>query len=319
MSRKILKRPALDLYEYQGMVTGAPKMMEFCSVVRRVARTDASVLIRGETGTGKELTAAALHNLSTRSGKPMRAINCATLTPELLASELFGHVRGAFTGAVQDRQGLFAAADGGTVFLDEIAEVPVDVQARLLRVLESRSFTPVGSSEPRTVDVRLISATHTSLREEVERGRFREDLMYRVRVVKLFLPRLVERDGDIEVLTWHFVDHFNQRGYREVTGIEAQVMDAMLAYHWPGNVRELMNVIEGAFAIGEGETITIAELPPELLGIKPGGEERITSASLERERIVDALKRNNGIKGAAAEQLGISRSTLWRKMREYRL
>jgi two-component system response regulator AtoC len=301
------------------MLTVSPSMLELFELIRRVSRTEATVLVRGETGTGKELVARALHDLSPRADAPFRAINCATLTPELLASELFGHVKGAFTGAVQNRDGLFALADGGTIFLDEIAEIPLDIQARLLRVLQEQSFVPVGGTEPLHVDIRLISATHQSLRDAVDHHRFRADLMYRIRVVPLFLPPLRERIGDIEALTWHFIDAFNERERRHVEALTEPVLDAMLSYDWPGNVRELRNVIEYAYAIGEGELLTLDELTPELRGEPPPGgtEGPTTERELERERLLEALRKTGGKKGEAAELLDISRSTLWRKLKEH--
>ncbi|MCC6874459.1 MAG: sigma 54-interacting transcriptional regulator [Sandaracinaceae bacterium] len=312
------KRPAAS--SFQGIVSASPSMLELFDVVRRVARTEAPVLIRGETGTGKELVARAIHELGPRTRKPFRAINAAMLSSELLSSELFGHVRGAFTGAVSDRPGLFSAAHGGTLFLDEIGDLPGDIQARLLRVLEDRTFVPLGSLEPQRADVRFLAATHRSLRREVELGRFRADLMYRVRVVPLFLPPLRERTGDVEVLAWHFVDELNERGQRRIDLIEPRALDAMLAHAWPGNVRELRNAIELAFAIGEGRTLRLKELPPELRGEEPPRDTDAESLRmLERRRIADALRAASGHKAHAAQKLGMSRQTLWRKMREHGL
>ncbi len=298
-------------------------MKELFALVERVAQTDASVLLRGETGTGKELVARALHALSPRSSGQFRAINCATLTGELLASELFGHVRGAFTGAVQDRLGVFALAEGGTLFLDEVAEISPELQARLLRVLQERTYVPLGGTEPLHADVRIFAATHKALRREVAEGRFRADLMYRIRVVPIFLPPLRERDADTETLAWHFIEQLNGRGLRVVRAIEPAALDAMLEYPWPGNVRELRNVIELVFAVGVGDTIRLPELPPELRGVPPpvGLIERgePTLLSIEREHILAALRKSRGRKGRAAELLGMSRTTLWRKMREHGL
>ena len=288
----------------------------------RVARSEASVLIRGETGTGKELVARALHQLSGRAAGPFQALNCATLTAELLASELFGHVRGAFTGAIRDRPGLFRLAHHGTIFLDEIAEMPLDIQARLLRVLQERSFVPLGGTEPAFVDVRVLSATHRSLRDAAREHRFREDLMYRVRVVPLFLPPLAERSGDVEALTWHFIDLFAAQGPRRIERIERAVMDALLAYPWPGNVRELRNAVEYACAIGEGPDYILADLLPELRGEPPPRNLAAAPAldeDAERQRIRDALQRAGGRRGEAARLLGVDRSTLWRRLRELRL
>jgi len=322
MSRAPLERPERAPREVFGIYTVAPQMFALFDLLPRIARSGASVLIRGETGTGKELVARALHSVSSRTDGPFRAINCATLTAELLASELFGHVRGSFTGAIKDRPGLFTLADKGTIFLDEIAEMPLEIQARLLRVLQEQSFVPLGGSESRSVDVRVLAATHRALREEVAQRRFREDLMYRVRVVPLFLPRLVERDGDIVALSWHFIEGFNGRGERHVSGIDPEVMDAYLAYAWPGNVRELRNAIEYAFAIGEGPVLTVDELLPELRGEAPRSSAQgsyFDPGAEERERILSALRATQGRKGEAAKRLGINRSTLWRKLRELQI
>jgi two-component system response regulator AtoC len=242
--QRMVRPPAEAPRVVHGMVTVAPEMDVFFERLRRAARTHATVLVRGESGTGKELVAQALHRQSPRAQMPFRAINCATLDRELLTSELFGHVRGSFTGAIRDRTGLLQLASGGTLFLDEVAEMPLDVQARLLRVIQEKRFTPLGGSETLTADVRIVSATHRALRREVEQRRFREDLMYRLRVVVLYLPRLAERTGDIEALTWHFVREFNAQGYRTVRGITREALDRMLSYPWPGNVRELRNNLE---------------------------------------------------------------------------
>jgi two-component system response regulator AtoC len=295
-------------------------MLRLFEQIERAGRSDATVLIRGASGTGKELCAQAIHRVSPRRSAPFQAINCAVLTRELLASELFGHVRGAFTGAVRDHVGLFARADGGTIFLDEIAELPLDLQARLLRVLENKAFTPVGSAKTSTVDVRILSATLKSLREQVEQRQFREDLMYRVRVVPIFLPALVERTGDVAALTWHFIDEYGNRYARRITSIEERAERALLAYAWPGNVRELRNVIEHAFVMGEGPVLRFEELTPELRGEPPQRElERVTGFGLERQRLITALERARGQKQRAADLLKISRSTLWRKLREHGL
>jgi transcriptional regulator with PAS, ATPase and Fis domain len=310
-----------DVVDFHGILTQSPAMRALFDLIERIARTPSSVLIRGESGTGKELVAAALHALSPRAAGAFRSVNCATFTPELLASELFGHVRGAFTGAIRDRKGLFELADGGTVFLDEIAEMSLDVQARVLRVLQERSFVPVGGSEPVSVDVRLVSATNKALRAEVKAGRFREDLMYRVRVVPIFLPRLADREGDVDALVDRFVAEFNARGLRQVEKVSPDALEALRDYDWPGNVRELRNAIEYSFAVGEGPTIACGELPPELRGEPPpGGElDELVAYDEERARLEKALTAARGRKARAAELLGISRSTLWRKLREHRL
>lgn len=317
---KGLTRPTIAYTDFHGMVTASPQMRDLFELIRRVAKSGAPVLVRGETGTGKELVARAVHELSARASGPFRAINCATLTPELLASELFGHVRGAFTGAVRDRKGLFALADKGTVFLDEIAEIPLAIQGRLLRVLQEQTFVPVGGTEPVSVDVRVVSATNKALREEVAAKRFREDLMYRIRVVPLFLPRLADRHGDVEALLWHFIDEFSGRGGRLVDQVAPEVMDMLRQYGWPGNVRELRNVVEFAFAIGVGPVMSCSDLTPEIRGEPPPGQrEPRTERELERELLMNALREAQGSKSKAAELMGISRSTLWRKLREHHI
>lgn len=317
MRLKTFKKPDITPTNFHGMLTLAPQMLKFFELVTRVARTDATVLIRGETGTGKELVARLIHQLSPRSNNAWEAINCATLTPDLLASELFGHIKGSFTGATKDRRGLFLLADGGSLFLDEIAEISLEIQARLLRVLQERVFVPLGGSKSISVDVRLISATNKSLIEEVREKKFREDLMYRVRVVKLHLPRLAERSGDVEMLTWQFIQEFNLQGFRTIDCIDQDAMESLLDYPWPGNIRELRNTIEGAFAIGEGNNLKLNELPPELSGEYLSPNHPKTEKDLERERIEHALNQTHGRKTKAAEQLGMSRATLWRKMREH--
>lgn len=304
------------------MVTVAPAMIQFFQTIERAAASEANILVRGETGTGKELAARAIHALSARARGPFQALNCATLTSELMQSELFGHVKGAFTGAVADRKGLFEAAHGGTLFLDEIAELPMEIQPRLLRVLQDRQFSPIGSFKTIKANVRLVSATHEALRRQVEEGRFRADLMYRVRVVPLFLPRLALRGRDIEVLTWRFIDEFNKQKIRRIASISDAALEAFYSYPWPGNIRELRNNVEHAFVMGEGPSLMLADLTPELRGESAPA----TSASglpspraEEEQSIREALRKTGNRKGKAAEMLGISRATLWRKVREFGL
>ena len=289
------------------------------ATLRRIARASCTVLIGGETGTGKELVARAIHAESPRRKASFEAVNCATFSPTLLESELFGHVRGAFTGAVRDRAGLFALADGWTLFLDEIAEIPLELQGKLLRVMQEKTFLPVGATRSVTVDVRVISATNKALRAEVAEGRFREDLSYRMHVVPVSLPPLRHREGDIEALFWHFVDAMNRQGLRRVDGATQAAMDAIRSYAWPGNVRELQSAVEYAFVVGEGPVFDVADLTPELRGEAPAGGAVASVAQAERERIIAALTRHNGRKGEAAKELGMSRSTLWRKLYAHRL
>jgi two-component system response regulator AtoC len=294
-------------------------MEELFAVIRRAARTHHTVIITGETGTGKELAARAIHAESSRRAAPFAVVNCATFSPTLLESQLFGHVRGAFTGADRSQPGLFAAANRGTLFLDEVAEIPLDLQARLLRVIEEKAFLPVGSTRRVEVDVRLISATNKDLGHEVRSGRFRDDLSYRLRVVRLSLPPLRERGSDIEALFWLFVKAINQQGARRVEGVTVSAMGALRSYAWPGNVRELRGALESAFVMGEGPILDLRDLPAEVRGDGPTGGPAPALLDLERQRLLNALSKHGGRKGAAARELRISRSTLWRKLYAHRL
>lgn len=319
MAKKIGPPTQPESVNFHGMISAAPVMHRFFELVTRVAKTDSSVLIRGETGTGKELVARAIHVLSHRRPNPFIAVNCALLSPELASSELFGHAKGSFTGAAGEHKGYFEDCHKGTLFLDEVAELPLSAQSRLLRAIQERQITRVGSTKSRPIDVRILSATHKALRREVKSGEFREDLMYRLRVVPIFLPRLVDRTGDIELLLWRFIDEFNQAGGRQITSISASARDAVLNYGWPGNIRELRNNVENAFAIGVGTTLELADLTPELRGEAPPADHefgtKVSSAKeMERRRIIEVLDTCSGNKGEAAKRLGMSRSTLWRKM-----
>ncbi|MHC4934276.1 MAG: sigma-54 interaction domain-containing protein [Planctomycetota bacterium] len=317
--------PSADTETFHGLLSRDPVMRRAFQSIRNLAETDASVLLRGESGCGKELAARAIHHESHRRDAPFVAVNCAALTPSLVESELFGHVRGAFTGAVSERRGLFQQADGGTLFLDEVAELPLEMQGKLLRVLEQRQVAPLGGDREIAVDVRVIAATHRALREEVKAGRFREDLMYRLRVVPVFLPPLRERRGDVEVLLWHLLEEFNARGPRRVERVAPDAMRALLDHAWPGNVRELRNVVEYAFAVGRGPELRRDELPPEL---QEGAQERRAGAPTarvtrrdgdEKARIREALQLSEGRINEAADRLGMSRATFWRKRRKYDL
>jgi transcriptional regulator with PAS, ATPase and Fis domain len=313
--RRLVRRPDdLKLSSVHGMYSVAPEMAQVAEQLRRVARAECTVLIGGESGTGKELAARAIHRESSRKHAPFRAVNCATLSPTLLESELFGHVRGAFTGAVHDRPGLFSLADLGMLFLDEVAEISFDLQGRLLRVLQERSFIPVGSTRAVSVDVRVISATNKNLRTQVAEGHFRGDLMYRLRVVPIWLPPLRERSGDIEALTWHFLDEVNAGGGRQITAVAAEVLAALRSYGWPGNVRELSNVIECAFVIGDGPVLQFEDLTPEVRGEPPPDLPETSPDETERGRVLDALAKHKGRIGDASVELGISRTTLWRRL-----
>ena len=322
-----------DATFFHGIHTREPGMQRVFHIVERAAKRDISVLVRGPSGSGKELVAAAIHQLSPRRNGPFRAINCAAMPADLLESELFGHVKGAFTGAVKDHTGIFRAASGGTLLLDEVAEMPLPLQAKLLRVLETKSVLPVGSTTPIPVDVRIVSATHQSLREAVQRGTFRADLMFRLRVVPIFLPALCERNRDIALLTKIFMQELNHIGLREGTRVVDRIsrtaMQRLNRYPWPGNVRELRNALEYAYVIGEGATLIDADLPPELLDEQPANQSlELTTplavnagtanaeASVEVAQIQRALQRSAGNRARAAAMLGMSRITLWRRMTE---
>jgi DNA-binding NtrC family response regulator len=311
-----------DVVEFHGIVTRDTAMRRLFSTVSTVARTDVTVLVRGESGTGKELFARALHEESHRKTGPFIAVNCAAMSPTLLESELFGHEKGAFTGALYTHHGVFERADAGTLFLDEVAELPLELQAKLLRVLEGKSFTRVGGSRTITADVRVVAATHRSLRHEVAAGRFREDLMYRLRVVPLFIPSLREREGDVPLLLEHFRRALPDTGKR-LAGFSPDAMRALLAWSWPGNVRELKNVVEYAAAVSRAEVAGVEDLPPELVGRAPAAAppsstspragRRVVRGPDEAARIKRALAQTDGNVGEAARLLGMSRPTFWRR------
>ncbi|MGZ4991966.1 MAG: sigma-54 interaction domain-containing protein [Methylobacter sp.] len=307
---------------FQGLLSRSPAMQAVFQIIQNAAETEATVLVRGESGSGKELVAKAIHDLSARRNAPFLAINCAALSSSLLDSELFGHVRGAFTGAIKDHSGLFQRAHGGTLFLDEVAELPLELQAKLLRVIQERNYIPVGGDRSIDVDVRIVAATHRSLREEVKLGRFREDLMYRLRVVPIFIPPLRERREDISLLIWHFIKQHNAANFRKIEKIDPQAMRALLDYAWPGNIRELHNVVEYAFAVGRGTTLRCSELPPEFrearaVESQPVQNSAPLSAAEESAAIRQALEQNNDRVSLAARSLGMSRATFWRKRKIY--
>ena len=308
----MIKNPNLVPDNYSGLLTVSPQMKQFLQKVERVAKTNASILVRGHTGTGKDLIARHIHNISLRQSHSYQAINCATLTGELMTSELFGHVKGAYTGAISDRKGLLQLTDKGTLFLDEIAEMPLDIQARLLRVLQDKEFSPVGSSQTLKTDIRLISATHESLRSLVAKKRFREDLMYRIRVIPLFLPSLIERTGDVEMLLWHFIEKLNKENPRQVKTFSKESYSTLMEYEWPGNVRELQNTCEYMHAIGEGEHVGVEDLPQDLFELDFDGDD-------EKMQLAKLMQKYNGKRNDVANEMGISRATLWRKLKSHQL
>ncbi len=295
-------------------------------VARRLslaAKNDIDVLVVGESGTGKELAARALHALSGRAARPFLAINCAAIPETLLESELFGHVKGAFTGADRDKVGLFEAASGGTLFLDEIGDVPPMVQVKLLRVLQEREVTRVGESTPRAIDVRLVTATNRDMAKLVVDDKIRRDFFFRIRVFEVRMPPLRERRSDIPELVDHFRCACNERHDMAIESVDDDAIRAMMNYPWPGNVRELQNAIQHAFIVADGTTITADHLPPEVLdpSLYPGGllpaPTWTPEQEAERDEIVAALEATDWNRTAAATRLGVSRVTLWKKMRRF--
>ena len=299
------------------MIADAPAMRPVLEIIQRVGPSDANVLIRGENGTGKGVVARALHAMSRRAARPMVSVNAGGLSESVFESELFGHVKGAFTDAKSDRVGRFELADGGTLFLDEIANVPLAQQAKLLRVVESGEFERVGSSQTRRVDVRLISATNANLKDEVQSGRFRQDLLFRLNTVEIHLPPLRERREDIPSLAAHFLRQHAQRYRKSVSSFDPPAMKALLDHAWPGNVRELDHVVERAVLMSSGAAIGRSDL-----GIQAPAEQRIEDMSLEDVEallIRKALVRFDGNVSKAAEALGLSRGALYRRMQRYGL
>ncbi len=300
-----------------GLLGRSAAMQRVFALIRKVAPAEGSVLIQGETGTGKELIARAVHDASSRRGGPFVAVNCASIPEGLLESELFGHERGAFTGAVRSKPGLFVEANGGTLFLDEIGEMPAPIQAKLLRVLQERRVRPVGGTAARPVDVRVVAATNRNLRDEVRAGRFREDIYYRIATFRIDVPPLRERREDIPVLVEAFLARHAAAGRRVV--LSPEVLRAFMDYGWPGNVRELENVVERCVYVCEGGTVRLEDLPEEMLReLRP--PERVvwpegrTLAEVEREYILHVLRRCSGNKVQAARILGINRKTIQRKL-----
>lgn len=296
------------------MVGRSPAMMEVFRLIERAGPSDKAILIQGESGTGKELVARALHRHSRRADKPMVVINCAALPETLLESELFGHEKGAFTGAAASKPGLFEVADGGTLFIDEIGEMPGSLQAKLLRVLEDGSLRRVGSIKERKVNVRLLAATNRDLIQDVKNGRFREDLFYRINVMSLELPPLRQRSGDVRLL----VEHFLNPGWE----IESEALDILERYSWPGNVRQLINVIDRGKIMAEGNQVRVRDLPREISQTEPQRPTIVVDdtddlAQIERAKVVEVLRREMGNKTRAARVLGIDRRKLYRLIEKY--
>ena len=308
-----LRRMLDDQSRFHDLVGTSAPMQDAYEQIQSVAEVKATVLIQGETGTGKELAARAIHDESPRAEGPFVTVNCAALNPDLAGSQLFGHRKGAFTGATEDRAGYFEAADGGTLFLDEIGDVSLDVQRQLLRVLEEEAVTRLGETEARPVDVRIVAATHRTLDEEVEADRFRQDLLYRIRIARVTLPPLRERRSDLPLLVRTFLREIRARTGAEVDRVGDDALRRLLNYDWPGNVRELKNALEAALIQASGNVLRVDDLPPEMQEASPS----TSSPSEEAERIRAALEQTDGNRTEAAEVLGVSRATLYRRLDEY--
>ena len=319
-----LKERLGDRFDFSKIIGRSEKMKELFDLLARVAPTDATVLILGESGTGKELVANALHHNSPRAGGPFIKVACAALPETLLESELFGHERGAFTGAVARREGRFWSAHRGSIFLDEVGEMSATTQSKLLRVLQEKEFESLGSTRTIKVDVRVIAATHKDLEKEIREGRFREDLFYRLNVVPVSIPPLRERKDDLPSLAVHFLSLYREKNRKDLKEISPKALDLLIRYDWPGNIRELENCIERAVIVARGEMITPADLPPQIQALSMGKENQgilfpsgISLQEMEKALILKTLEDTGGNRSRAAEILGINRRTLQIKLKEY--
>lgn len=311
-----LRIQSRDLKDFAGIIGKDLKMLAVYRQIRDLSTNDYSVHITGETGTGKELVASAIHNESRRGGKPFVPINCAALPEGVLESEIFGHVKGAFTGAVRDKKGRFELANGGTIFLDEVADLPKPVQAKLLRVLQEGTFERVGGETTVCVDIRVISATNRDLRQEVKMRRFREDLYYRINVVPIHLPPLRDRRSDIPLLVEHFLDLAAQES-QQSAGFSKETLEIMKAYEWPGNVRELQSAVHFALVQCRGGIIRPEHLPLELRNLSSSGQSRSVPFKLNHEMVRIALTQSGGNKAKAARLMGVGRATLYRFLADH--
>jgi DNA-binding NtrC family response regulator len=310
---------------FQNIIGQSPAMQRVLETVAQVSDLPANILIEGESGTGKELIARAIHSSSSRAAGPFIPVNCAAIPETLLESELFGYVRGAFTDARRDRPGLFREASGGMVFLDEISEMPLTLQTKLLRVLEDKEVRPLGANQSEKVDTRVLSASNRNLDQLVRNGKFRQDLYYRLNVIRVELPSLRHRSDDIPLLVKHFIDKFADGARRNVEGIREEALAALKSYDWPGNIRELEHTIERAVLLGKGTLVGLEDLPAHLVArgesaivLAQALDNRLTLRDLEREYIGKVLANSNGNKAEAARILGVDRTTLYRKLEEYK-
>ena len=324
---KSLRKQLNERFGLSNIVGRDYKMQKMFDLIESVADTRATVMVLGESGTGKTMTARAVHQLSSRGDQPFVEVACGALPDTLLESELFGHVAGAFTGATHDKEGKFLQADGGTIFLDEIATASPSLQVKLLRVLQDREFEPVGGTTTHKVDVRLILATNEDLEERVRQGTFRQDLFYRINVISITQPPLRERMGDIPLLVEHYIGEMNERNGKEVKRFDDATIQVMQRYNWPGNVRELVNVVERAVVLARGETVMVDDLPENLRREDPNrntlelpgsaGSLRSALVAPERQIILNALEQNGWNRQKTAAALNINRTTLYKKMKKY--
>jgi DNA-binding NtrC family response regulator len=323
VENKLLRGEVNRQYDFENIVGQSAAMQRVFDTIKKVAATDGTVLIHGKSGTGKELVARAIHFNSRRAGKPFIAVNCGAIVENLFESELFGHKRGSFTGATMDKEGFFKAADGGTLFLDEVSEIPFQLQVKLLRAIELKEVTPVGTALPVTVDVRIIASTNKNLAKEVEAGRYREDLFYRLNIVEITLPSLAERPEDIPLLVQHFVSKHAQDMNKPVKGVDNEVMKSLLGHSWKGEIRELENIIERAVIFAEGNLITKKDLPSffeqrqdAVYAFDARRSMKDAVDEFERQYISHVLRANQFNKEATAKALKISLSSLYRKIEE---
>jgi PAS domain S-box-containing protein len=308
---------------FHGMLGKSASVKKVFDLISSAAPSEAPVVIYGESGTGKELAAAAIHLLSRRQDGPFVKVNCAALNENLLESELFGHVKGAFTGADRTRVGRFEAANSGVIFLDEIGDLPLTTQTKLLRVLQEKEFERVGDNRPIATDVRILAATNKDLIRLMQEGRFREDLYYRINVIPIYLPPLRDRREDIPLLIETFIHRMRLKTEKNIIGIDKDALDVLMHYNWPGNIRELINVIEYAFVLCPNGEISLSHLPAQLLGHHPmsvqqgAGTRGKSQKSDERQELINALQAAEGNKSEAARRLGVSRVTLWKRIKKY--
>ncbi|TAK67478.1 MAG: sigma-54-dependent Fis family transcriptional regulator [Bacteroidetes bacterium] len=322
LENQYLRKEINRNFNFSNLIGKSPEMEKVFDTIQKVSQTDSTVLISGKSGTGKELVARAIHQNSRRENKPFIAVNAGAIPETLIESELFGHKRGSFTGAIADKTGYFKAADGGTLLLDEISEMPILLQVKLLRAIEQREITPVGTSTPVNIDVRIIASTNRDLQKEVEGGRFRQDLYYRLNVVEIHLPSLTERRADVPLLVEHFVDKYKREMRKNIKGVNTEVMRLLMQHEWKGEIRELENIIERAVIFCSDEFITMSDLPEFLhteTGISLPGDKASLQTALndyERQYILAVLRKHHFEKEHAAQELKISLPTLYRRIKD---